>query len=84
MIWQEILGSGLLRLALTPAILALVVEATTTISTTARAIVASAIRPAAASTILSGPLYTCNAERLSAMHQNSIELGNGRILEHKI
>ena len=76
MIWQEIPRNGLLRLALTPpAVLALLVEATATAPTTTRAIVTAPLRPAAATTFLSGPLYTCNAEGLSAMHQNNIELG---------
>ena len=76
--------NGLLRLALTPAVLAFFVEATTTLAASARAVVATTGRPTATATSLSGPLYTCNAERLSAMQQNGRALCNGRILEHKI
>ena len=84
MIWQKILWNGLLRLTLTRAFLASGVVATTPPSPAARAIVALAIRLSASATVPSGPLYTCNAERLSAMHQNGRAHGNVRILDCKI
>ena len=80
MIWQEIPGNGAPRRTPSPPILASLVEATTAIPTTTRAVVSRTIRPTAAAFLLV-PLYTCSPERLSAMHQNSRVFGNGRILE---
>jgi len=76
--------NGLLRLTLTRELLALLVVAATASPTTTPAFVATSLRPTVPPTVLSGPLYTCNAERLPAMHKNGRTLGNGRILECKI
>ena len=76
--------NGLLKLSLSRAVLAFFVVAATTAAATTRALVTTAVRPTGAAAILSGPLYTCDAERLSAMNKNSRVLGNGRILECKI
>ena len=60
--------NGVPRRAPTPSVLASIEEAATTVPSTTRAIVTAAVRPAAMTTILLVPLYTCSPERLSAMH----------------
>ena len=62
MIWQVIVWNGQQRPGATAALLVLYVEAVATAATTARALVATTIRPTASASIHSVHFYTCRTE----------------------
>ena len=62
MIWQVIVLNGQQRPVATATVLVLDVEAFTAAETTTRAVVTTALRPTAATTVHSVHFYTCRTE----------------------